>query len=56
MIFGHESFREGQQEAIKTIVEGKDCVILVPTGGKSFIFTIAAILKQGLFNSYYPTS
>ena len=49
MIFGHESFREGQQEAIKTIVEGKDCVILMPTeGGKSLIFTVAAILKQGL--------
>ena len=31
------------------MVEGKDCVILMPTGGgKSLIFTIAAILKQGL--------
>ena len=48
-IFGHDSFREGQEEAIQNITEGKDCVILMPTGGgKSLIFTIAAILKQGL--------
>ena len=31
------------------MVEHKDCVILMPTGGgKSLIFTIAAILKRGL--------
>lgn len=48
-IFGYDSFREGQKEAIQNITEGKDCVILIPTGGgKSLIFTIAAILKQGL--------
>lgn len=48
-IFGYESFREGQQEAIQAIVEGKDCVVLMPMGGgKSLIFTIAAILMQGL--------
>jgi len=48
-IFGHDSFREGQEEAIQNITEGKDCVILMPTGdGKSLIFTIAAILKHGV--------
>ena len=48
-VFGYDSFREGQQQAIQAIVEGKDCVILMTTGGgKSFIFTIASIIKQGL--------
>ena len=48
-VFGYDSFREGQQQAIQAIVEGKDCVILMPTGGgKSLIFTIASIIKQGL--------
>ncbi|XP_068680749.1 uncharacterized protein [Montipora foliosa] len=48
-IFGYESFREGQLEAIQAIVGGKDCVILMPTGGgKSLIFAVAAIVKQGL--------
>lgn len=36
-------------EYIQNITEGKDCVILMSTGGgKSLIFTMAAILKQGL--------
>lgn len=48
-IFGHDCFLEGQEEAIQNIIEGKDCVIPMPTGGgTSLIFTIAAILKQGL--------
>lgn len=48
-IFGYDSSCEGQKEAIQNIPEGKDCVILMPTGeGKSLIFTIAAICKQEL--------
>ena len=32
-IFGHDSFREGQEKAIQNIIEGKYCVILMPAGG-----------------------
>ncbi len=48
-VFGYESFRPGQMEAISSILRGDDTLALIPTGGgKSVIYTVPAIIQQGL--------
>lgn len=48
-VFGYESFRPGQMEAISSILRGDDTLALLPTGGgKSVVYTVPAIIKQGL--------
>ena len=45
-VFDYEEFRAGQLEAI---LNGDDCVVLMPTGGrKSMLYVISLIFKQGL--------
>ena len=47
-IFAKQSFREGQLEALVEIMEGRDCAVLLPTGGgKSLIYQMAGICKPG---------
>ena len=47
--FGYESFRMNQSRAIETVLDGKDCVVLMPTGGgKSLCFQIPALMLDGL--------
>ncbi len=31
-VFGYQSFRDGQQEVIDLAVEGKDSLVIMPTG------------------------
>lgn len=46
--FGYESFRNGQQKMIDGILEGRDCLGIMPTGsGKSLCFQIPAMLLNG---------
>ncbi len=46
--FGYEQLREGQEEAIISIVEGRDTLVIQPTGsGKSAIYQIAGLLING---------
>ena len=48
-VFRYEEVRAGQLEAIQAILNGDDCVVLMPTGGgKSMLYVIPSILKQGL--------
>jgi ATP-dependent DNA helicase RecQ len=47
-IFGYSSFRPGQEAIIGTVLSGRDCVGVMPTGaGKSITFQIPARLLGG---------
>ncbi|TNJ27050.1 putative Sgs1 DNA helicase [Giardia muris] len=48
MVFGHESFRPLQREAVEAVCDGHDVLVVFPTGaGKSLVYQLAAIaLKQ----------
>lgn len=47
-IFHKEEFWEGQWEAIERTLQGKDSVVLLPTGGgKTIAFQLAALLLPG---------
>ncbi|HWT00978.1 MAG TPA: RecQ family ATP-dependent DNA helicase [Pyrinomonadaceae bacterium] len=46
--FGFEDFREGQREVITAILEGRDTVVVMPTGGgKSLCYQLPALMKPG---------
>lgn len=47
--FGFDSFRKGQREIIEKILEGKDVLGVLPTGGgKSICYQLPALMKDGL--------
>ena len=47
--FGHDTFRPGQKEIMDTILSGRDCLAILPTGaGKSICFQIPALMQTGV--------
>ncbi|ELR63245.1 ATP-dependent DNA helicase RecQ [Photobacterium marinum] len=48
-VFGYQTFRTGQQEVIEAVAEGRDCLVIMPTGGgKSLCYQIPALMCDGL--------
>lgn len=48
-IWGYENFRPPQGEIIRTLLAGKDALVILPTGGgKSICFQLPALLQTGL--------
>ena len=46
--FGYRNLRPGQEEAIRAVVDGRDTLVVMPTGfGKSAIYQIAGLLVPG---------
>jgi ATP-dependent DNA helicase RecQ len=47
-VFGYEDFRPGQEKIIATVIGGRDCIGVMPTGaGKSLTFQIPARILSG---------
>jgi ATP-dependent DNA helicase RecQ len=47
--FGYETFRPGQERAVRAVLAGRDSLVVLPTGaGKSLCFQIPALILPGL--------
>nr|MBS0037006.1 DNA helicase RecQ [Saprospiraceae bacterium] len=54
-VYGYYRFRDRQEEIISAILNGRDAVVLMPTGGgKSICFQIPALCKPGFAVVFSP--
>ncbi|MCD4778043.1 MAG: DEAD/DEAH box helicase, partial [Desulfobacterales bacterium] len=46
--FNLSSFRPGQEEVVRTVLEGRDALVVMPTGGgKSLCYQLPALIRDG---------
>ncbi len=47
--FGHSDFRRGQWEPVRSVLSGRDALVVMPTGsGKSIVYQLPALMLPGL--------
>ncbi len=47
--FGHGSFRDGQAEVVQSALDGRNLLVVMPTGsGKSLLYQLPALISDGL--------
>ena len=47
--FGHKAFRPLQEEVVDAILEGRDVLMILPTGGgKSLCYQLPTLLMEGV--------
>ena len=48
-VFGFSTFRDGQEDIVRSVLSGEDVLAVMPTGsGKSLCFQLPTLVRQGL--------
>lgn len=48
-IFGFDAFRPGQQDIVEAVLDGRDVLAIMPTGGgKSLCYQLPALMREGV--------
>lgn len=47
-VFGYDGFRAAQQQIIESVIDGRDTLVIMPTGGgKSMCYQLPALIRSG---------